>query len=78
MGADVRETKDGCVIKGPCALKGGVVDSLDDHRILMAAAVAGMVAKGTTSITHGECFKISYPRFLEDMGSLGADLELMK
>jgi len=78
MGAEVRETKDGCVIKGPCSLKGGVVDSLDDHRILMAAAVAGMVAKGTTSITHGECFKISYPRFLEDMGSLGADLELMK
>ncbi|MDD1757011.1 MAG: 3-phosphoshikimate 1-carboxyvinyltransferase, partial [Methanomassiliicoccales archaeon] len=67
MGADVRETKDGCVIKGPCALKGGVVDSLDDHRILMAAAVAAMVAKGTTSITNGECYRISYPRFLEDM-----------
>ncbi|MDD1747439.1 MAG: 3-phosphoshikimate 1-carboxyvinyltransferase [Methanomassiliicoccales archaeon] len=78
MGADVRETKDGCVIKGPCALKGGVVDSLDDHRILMAAAVAAMVAKGTTSITNGECYRISYPRFLEDMTSLGADMRLME
>jgi 3-phosphoshikimate 1-carboxyvinyltransferase len=78
MGADVRETKDGCVIRGPCALKGGVVDSLDDHRILMAAAVAAMVAKGTTSITNGECYRISYPRFLEDMTSLGADMGLME
>jgi 3-phosphoshikimate 1-carboxyvinyltransferase len=78
MGADVRETKDGCVIKGPCQLRGGVVDSLDDHRILMAAAVAALVAQGTTSISHGDCFRISYPRFLEDMGSLGADMELME
>jgi 3-phosphoshikimate 1-carboxyvinyltransferase len=78
MGAEVRETKDGCVIKGPCALKGGVVDSLDDHRILMAAAIAAMVANGTTSITHGDCFKISYPRFLEDLTSLGADMGLME
>jgi 3-phosphoshikimate 1-carboxyvinyltransferase len=78
MGAEVRETKDGCVIKGPCALKGGVVDSLDDHRILMAAAIAAMVAQGTTSINHGECYKISYPRFLEDMTSLGAEMELME
>ncbi len=77
MGAEVSETKDGCVLKGPCQLRGGAVDSLDDHRILMAAAVAAMVAKGPTSISHGECFKISYPRFLEDMGSLGADMELV-
>ena len=78
MGADVRETRDGCIIKGPCALKGGVVDSLEDHRILMAAAVAAMVAEGATSITNGDCFKISYPRFLEDMAFLGADMGLME
>jgi 3-phosphoshikimate 1-carboxyvinyltransferase len=78
MGADARETKDGCVIKGPCALKGGVVDSMDDHRILMAAAIAAMVAQGNTSINHGDCYKISYPRFLEDMTSLGAEMELME
>ncbi len=78
MGAEVRETKDGCIIKGPSVLKGGVVDSLDDHRILMAAAIAGMLAKGTTSITHGDCYRISDPRFLEDMVSLGADMELME
>ncbi|MDD1757075.1 MAG: hypothetical protein LUQ39_09615 [Methanomassiliicoccales archaeon] len=37
-----------------------------------------MVAKGTTSITNGECYRISYPRFLEDMTSLGADMRLME
>ncbi|MEM0448236.1 MAG: 3-phosphoshikimate 1-carboxyvinyltransferase [Methanomassiliicoccales archaeon] len=78
MGAEVRETRDGCLTKGPARLHGAIVDSLEDHRILMAAAVAAMVAQGTTSITHGECFRISYPRFLEDMRSLGADMRLVE
>jgi 3-phosphoshikimate 1-carboxyvinyltransferase len=78
MGGEVRETKDGCIIQGPTPLHGAIVDSLDDHRILMAAAVAAMVAQGATSITHGDCYQISYPGFLEDMGSLGASMRLME
>jgi 3-phosphoshikimate 1-carboxyvinyltransferase len=77
MGAEVQEKSDGCVIKGPTALKGGEVDSLDDHRILMAAAVAGLVAQGPTVISHGLCYNISYPRFLEDMLALGAKMEML-
>jgi len=77
MGAEVQEKGDGCVIKGPTVLKGGEVDSLDDHRILMAAAVAGLVAQGPTVISHGLCYNISYPRFLEDMLALGAKMEML-
>jgi 3-phosphoshikimate 1-carboxyvinyltransferase len=77
MGAEVEERRDGCVIKGPCPLRGASVDSLADHRILMAAAIATLVAEGESVITDGDCFKISYPGFVEDMTALGADLELI-
>jgi 5-enolpyruvylshikimate-3-phosphate synthase len=43
----------------------------------MAAAVAGLIAEGPTTITHGDCFNVSYPRFLDDMRSLGAKMELV-
>jgi 3-phosphoshikimate 1-carboxyvinyltransferase len=78
MGADIQETKDGCVIRGPCHLRGTEVDPLADHRILMAAAVAALVAKGDTLIEDGDCFKISYPGFVKDMVSLGASVEVQQ
>lgn len=77
MGARIEEKKDGCMIKGPSKLVGTIVDSVDDHRILMAAAVAALVAEGTTTIIQGDCYKISYPFFLGDMKALGADMELV-
>jgi 3-phosphoshikimate 1-carboxyvinyltransferase len=77
MGADIQERKDGCTVHGPCRLKGANVDPLADHRILMAAAVAALVAEGETTIQDGDCFKISYPGFVRDMVSLGASMEVL-
>jgi 3-phosphoshikimate 1-carboxyvinyltransferase len=77
MGADIVETADGCVIKGKCTLRGTAVDSLKDHRILMAAAVAALVAEGETIISDGDCHRISYPDFVSDMRSLGARMEMI-
>jgi 3-phosphoshikimate 1-carboxyvinyltransferase len=76
MGAEVEEKQDGCHIRGPCRLKGAQVEPMADHRILMAAAVAALVAEGRTSIGDGDCFKISYPGFVRDMVSLGAKMEV--
>lgn len=77
MGAVIEERKDGCVVSGPCRLKGTKINSLGDHRILMAAAVAALVADGETVISEGECYKISYPSFVQDMRSLGANMEMI-
>ena len=77
MGADVQETPDGCLIRGGRPLRGAAVDSHDDHRILMAAAVAAMVADGETIISDGQCHRISYPGFVQDMRSLGAVMEMI-
>ena len=76
MGADIEERKDGCVVRGPCSLKGANVDPHADHRILMAASVAALVAQGETTIGDGDCFKISYPGFVKDMVRLGASMEV--
>jgi 3-phosphoshikimate 1-carboxyvinyltransferase len=76
MGVNIEEKQDGCVIRGPCRLKGRYVDPLTDHRILMAASVAALVAEGETVIGDGDCFKISYPGFVRDMVSLGAKMEV--
>jgi 3-phosphoshikimate 1-carboxyvinyltransferase len=45
----------------------------DDHRIVMALSVAGMVA-GDTRIDTAESVAISYPKFFEDMERLGAGM----
>jgi len=77
MGADIRETEDGCVIRGGRPLHGTHVNSFNDHRILMAAAVAALRASGETIIGDGDCHRISYPDFVSDMLSLGAKMEMI-
>lgn len=72
LGGQAKETADGCIVSGPTRLLGGSVDARGDHRILMAAAVAGLVARGVTDISDSWCFRASYPSFLEDMRALGA------
>jgi 3-phosphoshikimate 1-carboxyvinyltransferase len=75
MGADIEERDDGCVIRGPSKLKGRNIDPSGDHRILMAAAIAGLVADGPTTISDGDSYRISYPRFVSDLRALGVVIE---
>ncbi|VVB89629.1 3-phosphoshikimate 1-carboxyvinyltransferase [uncultured archaeon] len=73
MGVDITEEKDRLIIKGG-SMKGAEVHGWDDHRIVMALAVAGMVAGGTT-IDTVESVSISYPGFFEDLKGIGAGVE---
>ncbi|MBO0703298.1 MAG: 3-phosphoshikimate 1-carboxyvinyltransferase, partial [Candidatus Dormibacteraeota bacterium] len=70
MGADVRELPDGWEIHGPRPLEGTRVDSLGDHRVAMALAVAGLLAEGDTEVEGAECVDISYPGFWDQLESL--------
>jgi 3-phosphoshikimate 1-carboxyvinyltransferase len=67
MGADITVQDDGWVINGPRNLEGARVDSVGDHRIAMALAVAGMIAEGKTEIEAAECVSISYPTFFDHL-----------
>jgi 3-phosphoshikimate 1-carboxyvinyltransferase len=55
-------------------LKGGVLDSRNDHRIAMAGAVAGLGSEEGVSVHGSECVVKSYPNFFSDIKSLGGDV----
>ena len=56
-------------------LTGGTVDSHNDHRIAMAAAIAATVCKEQVTILGAECVKKSYPRFWDEYARLGGKHE---
>ena len=65
LGAIIRATEDGMVILGKPHLSGGRVDSFNDHRIAMSAAVASLVCDGEVVIDRFEAINKSYPSFLD-------------
>lgn len=58
-------------INGRETVQWAYIDGYRDHRIVMAAAVCALRAKGPTTITTAEAVQKSYPRFFEDMGFCG-------
>ncbi len=66
LGADIEPTEDGMIIRGGKQLKFGTVDPKLDHRIAMAAAVAGAAGDGV-EIIDGDCVSVSYPNFYKEV-----------
>ena len=56
-------------------LTGGLVDSVNDHRIAMSAAIAATVCKEPVTILGADCVKKSYPKFFEEYRRLGGNYE---
>ena len=63
LGATIEETPDGMKISGGTHLTGAEVKSHGDHRIAMTNAIAGLIAKGETTIEDSEAASVSYPSF---------------
>jgi 3-phosphoshikimate 1-carboxyvinyltransferase len=72
LGARVSVDGDDLAIDGPTALVGASTDSLGDHRLAMIFAVAGLIARGRTTITAAECASISYPGFFGELAGVRA------
>jgi 3-phosphoshikimate 1-carboxyvinyltransferase len=76
MGAVVEEEQDSLRIDGDATeLVGARVEGRDDHRVVMALAVAALVAEGETTITTAGSVDVSYPGFADAVAALGADAE---
>ncbi len=75
LGADITYGGTGLSFTGKARLNGGEVDSHNDHRIAMAAAVASCGCKSAVTITNAEAVKKSYPNFFEDFASLGGKVK---
>lgn len=70
MGAAVETHEDGMMIVGPTRLTATGIDAAGDHRIAMAFAVAGLVARGTTVIDGAESIATSFPEFERELARL--------
>ncbi|MGE5741276.1 MAG: 3-phosphoshikimate 1-carboxyvinyltransferase [Candidatus Aminicenantes bacterium RBG_16_66_30] len=73
LGAAIEVRGDALEVAGS-RIRGGTLDSRNDHRIAMAGAVAGLASGSGVRIEGAECVAKSYPRFFEDLESLGGDV----
>jgi len=73
LGITIRIKEDRMEVSGG-AIRGGAVDSHNDHRIAMACSVAALRARGEVAIGRPESVGKSYPRFFEDLEALTVGL----
>ena len=64
LGGDVTELPDGWTIR-PRPLAAGLFNTYDDHRMVMAAAVLGLVVPGL-SVSNAETVGKTFPGFMDD------------
>ena len=74
LGARIEERPDGMVIHGGATLVGAECDSYRDHRIAMTMAVAGLIARGSTTVNGAEAAAVSYPDFWRTLDGLTAQV----
>jgi 3-phosphoshikimate 1-carboxyvinyltransferase len=79
FGVEVEETPDGMLIDGrpDGPLEAADVASQGDHRVAMAAAVLGLVARGPSRVRDASCIATSFPRFIGTLRALGARVEVV-
>jgi 3-phosphoshikimate 1-carboxyvinyltransferase len=82
LGAEIEPRPDGFVVHGPTPLhspervegQGAVAHSHGDHRLAMALAVAGLVARGQTRVHDVDCIADSFPGFQALLARLGGQV----
>jgi len=75
LGGNISVKEDSLEIQPIEHFHGGTVNGANDHRIVMAAAIASTMAEDTVTITDGEAVEKSYPDFWTDFNSLGGKAE---
>lgn len=77
LGGTAKELPEGLIIEGTGSLKGGTVDSANDHRIVMATAIASILCTEPVLITDAAAVEKSYPTFFEDFEKLGGQYNVI-
>ncbi len=76
MGARVEFDGNDMEFEGVDRLHGAELSSYNDHRVLMALAVAGSTASGVTELSYPHAYRISYPEFADHMNAIGIPIEV--
>ncbi|MFE2979016.1 3-phosphoshikimate 1-carboxyvinyltransferase [Streptomyces sp. NPDC059258] len=74
MGANLELSGDTLRVRGTTSLSGTRLSSFNDHRVLMALAVAATRADGPSTLSYPNAYRISYPGFLTDLSRLGLSM----
>ena len=70
LGADIHEENNAILVKGKPVLCGGIIDSYNDHRIAMSAAIASIRCENSVIIKNPRAVDKSYPGFYDDLISI--------
>ena len=74
LGGKAESTEDTLTVYGT-GFTGGTVDSVNDHRIAMSAAIASTVCTEPVTVLGAEAVRKSYPQFWEEFSRLGGKYE---
>ena len=75
LGVDAQATADGCIINGKGKIRGGTINTHNDHRIMMSAVIAGLASEQGVILSDDSSYVISYPAFIDDVQKLGGMLQ---
>ncbi len=70
---EIDQESDSLIIEGG-PIEGGTISSRGDHRIAMAAAIAGLRSRKGVTINGAEAVAKSYPTFWNDLKTLNSDI----
>lgn len=77
LGGQAEEGPDSLTVYGVPAFSGGTVDGANDHRIVMAAAIAATASRAPVTILGAEAVNKSYPSFWDDYQRLGGEIHVL-
>ncbi len=74
LGVDAEEFPDGLTVPGRQKFRAAEFDSIGDHRIAMAFAVAALRADGESTIRGADAASVSFPEFWDTLGGVCGSL----
>ena len=77
LGCRADELPDALIVHSGTHLTGGTVDGANDHRIVMAAAIAATACPSPVTILGAEAVSKSYPDFWDEYQRLGGDIHVL-
>lgn len=77
MGGIIEELPDGMIVHGTKLHGAENLESYGDHRIAMALAVAALNADSPSIINNIECAAVTFPDFVKQFSSLGANFKVI-
>ncbi len=71
LGGHAETTDNSITVYGNGVLAGGTCDGVNDHRMVMSAALASLISAADVTVSDRDAIRKSYPRFFDDFSVFG-------